>query len=143
MDETRVSSPISHATAREFVPIAYRIDPERQLVLTRAWGVLTDRDILGHKENLVRDAAFDPQMRQLSDIRAIERLDVTVAGVRAMVAHDAANAQRRTGHRMAFVVATDEVYGMARMYDLMGDSQQNDVAVFRTLEEAEAWLASD
>jgi hypothetical protein len=32
---------------------------------------------------------------------------------------------------------------MARMYDLMGDSQQNDVAVFRTLEEAEAWLASD
>jgi hypothetical protein len=30
---------------------------------------------------------------------------------------------------------------MARMYELMGESQNGSVGVFRTIAEAEAWLA--
>lgn len=124
------------------MPISYRIDSKRQLILTRAWGVLTDAELLAHKERLLHDAAFDPRMPQLSDVREIERLDVTAAGVRAMVAHDAANSERRNGHRMALVVPMDEAFGMARMYELMGQGQDGGVGVFRTLAEAEAWLAA-
>lgn len=124
------------------MPIAYRIDSERQRIFTQAWGVLTDADLLAHKGRLLRDAAFDPRMPQLSDIRGIERLEVTAAGVRAMVAHDAAHSARRAGHRMALVVPTDEAFGMARMYELMGQREDNGVGVFRTMSEAEAWLAA-
>jgi hypothetical protein len=124
------------------MPIAYRIDPERRVILTHAWGVLTDAELLAHKERLLHDAAFDPHMPELSDVREIERLDVTAAGVRAMVAHDAAHSTRGSGHRMALVVPTDEAFGMARMYELMGPGENGSVGVFRTLAEGEAWLAA-
>jgi len=124
------------------MPIAYRIDPERQLVLTHAWGVLTDADVLAHKGKLLRDAAFDPRMPELSDIRTIERLDVTAAGVRAMVAHDSVHAPRSPGRRLALVVPMDEAYGMARMYELMSQREDSRVGVFRTFAEAEAWLGA-
>jgi hypothetical protein len=123
------------------MPITYHIDPERRLVLTHASGILTDADLLAHKDRLARDAAFDPGMRQLSDLRAIQRLDVSAAGVRAMVDHDTANAPRRAGHRMALVVPTDDAFGMARMYQIMGRHEDGNVGVFRSMPEAEAWLA--
>lgn len=119
--------------------MSYQIDVDRRLVMTKAWGILTDGDILAHKEGLLNDPAFGPGMSELSDVRAIERLDVTTAGVRAMVNHDTANATRQSGHRLAVVVASDPVFGMARMYQLMGD-QEHKVGVFRTIDEARAWL---
>ena len=123
------------------MPLTYRIDAARRLVLTHATGVLTDADLLAHKERLVHDPAFDPGMSQLSDIRNIERLDVTAAGVQAMVDHDNSNAPRRHGHRMALVVPADEAFGMARMYQLMHHNEEENIGVFRTISEAEAWLA--
>jgi hypothetical protein len=123
------------------MPITYHIDAERRLVLTHASGILTDADLLAHKERLARDAAFDPAMAQLSDLREIQRLDVTAAGVRAMVDHDTVHVARRTGHRLALVVPTDDAFGMARMYQLMRREDDGNVGVFRTMPEAEAWLA--
>jgi hypothetical protein len=122
------------------MPIAYRIDTERRLVLTRAWGALTDADILDHKAQLANDPHFHPTMLQLSDVRAVERLDVTTDGVMAMVAHDATNYHRVAGHRMALVVGSDEVFGMARMYGLRRGAAGEDVGVFREVADAEAWL---
>jgi hypothetical protein len=121
------------------MPISYSIDPERRLVLTKAWGVLTDNDLLQHKENLARDPAFSVGMRELSDVREIQRLDVTSTGVRAMVAHDDRRAHQSAQHRMALVVPNDEVFGMARMYQTMG-APDNPVRIFRNLQLAEAWL---
>ncbi len=122
------------------MPISYDIDLNRRLVLTRAWGVLTDAEILEHKSRLTRDPAFCPTMGQLSDVRDIERLAVTTEGVKAMVAHDQDHADRRVGHRLAFVVATDEAFGMARMYSQRSGSEL--VSVFRTLVDAEEWLTA-
>ena len=123
------------------MPISYRIDPDRQWVLTTAWGVLTDADLLAHKTALANDAAFTPTMRQLSDISGIERLDVTADGVRAMVAHDERNMEKRAGHRMALVVPKSEVFGMARMYQLMSGPDQS-IGVFRDITEATTWLTA-
>ena len=123
------------------MPISYRIDRERALVITEAWGVLTDEDILDHKTRLLNDPGFEPKLMELSDIRSIERLDVTQAGIKAMVQHDAANLARRAGHRVLLVVPNDLVFGMARMYELMGSRDAGGVEVFRSMEEADAWLA--
>jgi hypothetical protein len=122
------------------MPISYKIDLNRRMVLTRSWGVLTDADILAHKTQLAADPDFCPTMGQLSDVRDIERLEVTTDGVKAMVAHDQAHADRRVGHRLAFVVSSDEAFGMARMYSQRSGSEL--VSVFRTLVDAEDWLNS-
>ncbi len=57
-----------------------------------------------------------------------------------MVAHDAANLERIAGHRMALVVGTDEVFGVARMYQLRGETLPNTVGVFRCPIKARDWL---
>ena len=124
------------------MPIAYTIDRERGLVRTRCWGVLTDAELLEHKRQLAGDPHFSPAMPQLSDVREVEQLAVTTDGVRMMVAHDTANAERLDGHRMALVVASDEVFGMARMYSQRSPNGPHGVGVFRSMTEAEAWLAS-
>jgi hypothetical protein len=61
------------------MPITYRIDTKQGLVLTAATGVLTDDELLEHKRALAADPTFSPGMRQLSDVRGVERLAVTLS----------------------------------------------------------------
>ena len=122
------------------MPISYRIDPERNLVLTTATGILADNDVMDLKRRLVADPAFRPDMRQLSDVRGVTELRVTAGGVRGMVALDAGNASRLEGHRLAIVAGEDVVYGMARMYQSMTEQNLPGVGVFRDYDAAVAWL---
>jgi len=122
------------------VPISYRIDSDARLVRTVANGVLTDAELLAHKDQLAADPAFEVGMHQLSDVRGIERLDVSAEGVRLFVAHDARHSERFTSHRMAIVASEAVVFGMARMYQTMSGVN---VGVFRTIEEALAFLGRE
>ena len=123
------------------MPMSYRIDDDRQWIMTTAWGVLTDADVLSHKAALSRDPKFRVGMSELSDVSAIERLEVTTEGVRAMVAHDRVHGDRRSAHRLALVVPAPEVFGMARMYQMMSAPDES-IGVFRDIVEASAWLAA-
>ena len=90
-------------------------------------------------EKLLRDPASAEAIGQLSDLRLIERLAVTTAGVHAMVRHDEKNEQARA-RRLAIVATEDVVFGMARMYQMLGGRENNGVGVFRGLDEALQWL---
>lgn len=122
------------------MPITYRIDTARGLVLTTATGVLTDDELLEHKRALAADPAFAPGMRQLSDVRAVEQLAVTSEGVRLMVALDRDQADQLGDYRLAIVTGADVVFGTARMYQTMTDDQLNHVQIFRDMDDARAWL---
>jgi hypothetical protein len=63
------------------MPISYRIDDARGLVLTTATGALTDADILDLKARLASDPWWSPGMQELADVRGIDRLEVTTEGV--------------------------------------------------------------
>jgi hypothetical protein len=119
------------------MPISYHIDPTRQIVRTTATGTLTDDDIMDMKRRLAADAAFRPGMRELSDVRAVTELQVTPFGVRRMLALDAEQAAR---HQLAIVACQDEVFGMARMYELLSTDEPSPIGVFRTYDEAATWL---
>ncbi len=125
------------------MPVSYTIDVQSSLVLTRASGTLTDDDVIQLKARLVRDPDFKPGMRELSDIRNIDHLDVTPAGVRAMVLQDKEDASQVASHKLALVLSEDVAYGMARMYQTLTESNMENVGVFRDIEEARAWLQSD
>lgn len=122
------------------MPISYRIDVERNLVLTTASGTLTDDDIVQHKARLVRDPDFNSAMKELSDIRGIDQLDVTPGGVAAMVQQDIRDSAAVASHKLALVVSKEVAYGMARMYQTLTKSNIEAVGVFRDIDEARAWL---
>jgi hypothetical protein len=122
------------------MPITYRIDQEHDVVWTNATGVLTDADLLAHKSRLINDPDFKPGLRELSDVRAVDRLEVTPNGISQFVARDKADSAKLHDHKLAIVASADVVYGMARMYQTLSDDETQHVMVFRTIPEATAWL---
>ncbi|MFQ5875361.1 MAG: hypothetical protein ACE5JL_16395 [Dehalococcoidia bacterium] len=122
------------------MPITYCIDSVLGLVRTTASGVLTDEELLEHKRALMRDRTFKPGMKELSDVRTVERLEVTPEGVRRLVAVDEAHASRLGDYKLAIVTDGDIVFGMARMYQSLTRENLQNVGVFREIEDAKAWL---
>jgi len=124
--------------------ITYEIDEERSIVMTTVTGRLTDAELMAHKEALLADPRFSAGMKELSDIRGIEDLDVTPQGIMAAASFDSQNNAELATHRLGLLVPTDLVFGMARMYEMRTEGNTGGVKVFRNEEEAMLWLgASD
>ncbi len=122
------------------MPISYEIDTRLGLIRTTAMGVLTDADLVAHKRALASDPRIKPGMRELSDVRGVEQLEVTLAGIGTFVSMDAEPAAMPDDYRLAIVASTDVVFGMARLYQQRTDEELKRVGIFRTMEEAAAWL---
>lgn len=121
---------------RYCVPAAYEIDQSRRLVVSHAWGVLSDVDVREHYAQIRADPAFDPSYRQLADLRAVT--EIAVSSV--TVAETARTLVFAPGVRRAFIAPQDLHFGMARMFGTYGEASGQDVRVFRDVGAAQEWL---
>jgi hypothetical protein len=119
--------------------IRYVIDEFRRVVVSTATGIFTDEDMRVHARKLAADATFDPEFRHLVDFRGVDRLEVSSDGVR----ENAAGNPWTKSTRRAVVCGSDEVYGMARMFQLLTEGDSPEVRVFREMSEARVWLELD
>jgi hypothetical protein len=119
------------------VPAAYTIDPNQRVVYSRAWGILTDGDLLGHQSRLKADPAFDPSFNQLFDFRTVTEARLTSDGVHHLARRNAFGLHSRR----AFVVLSPEMYGMMRMFEILTSDDPDELRVqFSDLAEAYRWL---
>ncbi|MFI5281286.1 MAG: hypothetical protein ACHQU1_12390 [Gemmatimonadales bacterium] len=118
------------------MPAAYTIDESRSIVLSRAWGVVTDGDLFAHARTLAADPRFRPHFRHFSDFRDSTRTDITRTGLR----HHSNLNPFGQGARRAIVVGSDVVYGMGRMYQVMRAEDGDELEVFRDADLAFDWL---
>lgn len=114
----------------------YVVDIDRSLVLSRGLGILTDADLIAHVRALSTDAAFRGDMCQLADFSEVTRIAISSAGIRELGRLN----PWRQGARRAAVVASDYAYGMARMYQIIREPSQDELEIFRRLDEALDWL---
>ena len=124
------------------MPGDYAFNPQTREQLTHLWGVVTDEDILQVARAVAEDPRIGPDSREILDLREVERADVTRDGIRAAAEVDLGHPGKFVGSRTAIVATRDAHYGLARMYAsltvAMGAPTR--VRVFRTVEEAKAWL---
>lgn len=119
------------------MPAEYRIDEEFGVVLSRASGRLTDSDLLEHQRQLRSDPAFQPDLNQLFDFRDVTDVEVTAAGIHSLAERNPFG----SGARRAFVVASQAMYGMMRMFQILTDTHPDELRVlFQDLGSANAWL---
>jgi hypothetical protein len=121
------------------MPADYTIDTERQLVYSRAWGVVTDADLLEHQRRLALDPRFHRDLFQLWDLLGVTKYDaVTINGLKQSAKLHLFGPRSRR----AIISADLGSFGMARMFeayrDIAGGEEQ--IRVFRRVEEAWAWL---
>jgi len=121
------------------MPIAYKIDKERRLVSTNAYGVVTREEILDHQRRLLADPDFSPTFSQIADFTRATKLEIKAADVQAFAARNtfAANVRR------AIVVADGEAFGLARMFEILRDAKgEQGNRVFIKMEDAQKWISS-
>jgi hypothetical protein len=111
---------------------------ERRWVRGRAWGVVTLDDVLAARKQFMSDPRFRPDFRQLYDGREVTRMVLTASEVGQL----AMNPLFGPGTRRAFVTPTHETYGVMRLYQIYRsvNAGKEQIRLFRTMEEAEAWL---
>jgi len=118
------------------VPTSYRIDSQRRTIFSTAKGVLQDDDLRSHQSEVLADVEFDRGFDQLWDFREVERVEVSTAMLGAL----ASARSYEAGVKRAMVAPSDLGFGMARMFQMLHDHAPEEIQVFRSMEEAEAWL---
>jgi hypothetical protein len=125
------------------MPADFELLRETRIVRSRGWGTLTDADLLGHVARitaLFKNGTLDADWAQIMDFSAVERVDgVSSAGIRQAAEQ---NPWPRYSVR-AFVVSTDEQFGLARMYQALGDPKTDDIGISRSAADAEAFVARE
>jgi hypothetical protein len=127
------------------MPLEYQIDHERRLVMATGHGTLTDQDVFGYQ----CDVWSRPELmgyNELVDMTAVDDIALpSTQRVRDLAALSAAMDSPQTSSRFAIVAPEKLAFGLARMFQIyreMDPRSTKKVAVFRSLEAAEAWLAA-
>ena len=125
------------------VPVDSVFCPDHPLVATTGSGVVTEEELLAYWQKDYADHRIPWGTPELLDLRAVERFEVTSAGLRKLVAIDVKYAkQQHAPSRLAIVAPSDLLFGMIRMYQILSDSNPNSIRVFRDLSGVEEWLGT-
>lgn len=126
------------------MPIAYQIDVELRRVVATAHGTLTDADVFGYQHEVwsrADVAGFD----ELVDMTRVDHVEIPMPSAERLrtLAATSAEMDAAGSSRFAIVAPGDLAYGLGRMYGVYREIDQRskkEVRVFRSLDEAVAWL---
>jgi hypothetical protein len=118
------------------MPITYTVDPVLRMVFTRAEGILTETETSDVYRRIKEDPAFDPGFSQLCDLTVAEEIQTSAPYLREL----ARQSIFAKGARRAFVTSQLFHYGLARMLQSFCEIEGTEIGVFKSKEEAEAWL---
>jgi hypothetical protein len=121
------------------MPCDCEVDAERRWVRARAWGVVTYAEAMAMRAKFLSDPNFSEDFYQIIDGRDVTRMAITPAEIGQM-AKDKVFSPRS---RRTMVAPTRDTYDFARMYQLFRgiNAGSEMMRVFKTMEEAEKWLA--
>lgn len=120
------------------MPFKYSIHPDQNLIRQTLWGDISVDDLRQLAAAMWSDPAYRNKMDILADLREAQvRIPYD-----QMVEYTQYINDRSDIGRQAIVVSRQLEFGMARMYEQLTESgaKREDLGVFFSLEEAEAWM---
>jgi hypothetical protein len=121
------------------VPAEHVVDDSRGIVQSRAWGKLTDDDLLEHQRRVREDPHFQPDLNQLFDFRDVEDVALTAHGIDTLAERNPFG----RGAKRAFVIRPGALamYGLMRMFQTLTSEHPDELRVqFDDIEAAKSWL---
>lgn len=121
------------------MPADYHIDIALSEVFSKAWGTLSDSDLLEQQRLIKNDPAFSPEFNQLFDFMEVTQVSLTSEGIQLL----ASRAVFGMGAKRAFVITPGAmaVFGMMRMFQILTDDYADELRVqFDHIDEARSWL---
>jgi hypothetical protein len=122
------------------MPCDCELDLERRWVRCRAWGIVTYEEGIAMRHKFTSDPSFSPDFNQLFDFSDATRLAITASEIGLLARDDVFG----SGSSRAMVAPRTDTYGFGRTFHLYRqiNAGKERIRIFRTIEEAEAWLAS-
>jgi hypothetical protein len=125
------------------MPIEYRIDHERRLVLARGRGILGGDDIFAYQREVWSraDVAGYNELMDMSDVEQV--VSPTPGRIRDLATLSASMDAPASESKFAIVAPKDLEFGLGRMYEAyraLNERSKKQVGVFRSLAEALAYL---
>ncbi len=121
------------------MPLNYTVHAKGSLILERGSGVLSDADVTHHFRTLAKDDRIDPSRRVLSDLRAVEHIDLTEQGFRKALQ----DRDQIPADKTAIVAPVDLTFGLSRIYETLAAELGKEVQVFRSWRDALHWLGAE
>ena len=110
-------------------------------VLHVARGIVVSEEILGGAREIQRDEARARQLKYgITDLTDVEELRVTTQDMRRIAEGSKRTALLVPHGFVAIVAPRDHLFGMARMWEALVDEAEWETSVFRTRNEADAWI---
>jgi hypothetical protein len=119
------------------MPLFYKIDKERRLVMSTGSGVFSLADAVSHMEKLSKDPDFDPGFSQIADFTQVTRVELSADDIHRLAQKSIFSANSRR----AFIAPNETVFGIGRMFEILrGLEGERGIRIFRTLEEGLDWV---
>jgi hypothetical protein len=122
------------------MPVTYAIDAATGIIRTQCVGNVKFAEVIGHFRELERDPACPARLDVLLDL---SRMDVLPESDQLKaVAKEMGRVSGRVQFGICAIVASrDAVFGVSRMFEVLAEDQFRTTNVFRSVKEAEDWLA--
>lgn len=117
------------------MPVHYKIDVKRRLIVTTGEGRITFGEIKSHQDLLLSDPAFDAKFDQLIDVTTATSFDLSVNEAKAIARRPIVYPTSRR----AFVASQPAIYGMGRLMEVYHE-QLAQVQIFEDRASALKWL---
>jgi hypothetical protein len=122
------------------MPIRIEIREAERLRVVVVEGALGDVDVYETFSTLWLAPDYDPTLDELVDLSGLSGLGVTTSGIRRLGETSVQVHRGSPAVRVAIVAPDNLVYGLSRMYGAFAEESGSEHRVFRSLEEAMAWL---
>ena len=123
------------------MPITYQVRREHHLILLVHIGTIPDDEFLAFYKSLYENDRIDPLMNLLVDLRQADSTPRSPDVLRQFAQFIQAKLKEVPEQPKVAVVAPEDLsFGLARMYEIFSYSVPWDFEVFRTMDDALAWL---
>jgi len=121
------------------MPITFRIDHDRRLVVARGYGTFAESDAFNYQQEAWSDEAVAGYDELVDMTHVIDVVTPSPARVQHLASIAARKDRPSIRSRFAIVAPTDLLYGLGRMlqtYRELEKDSTKEVGVFRTMKEA-------
>ena len=118
-----------------------RVDSEKDLTVHTCTGTITAEELLDAVKALYDEG---PTPNHIWDMTGADVSGLAGTDLKQLAQFAKQYAPPRQGGRTAIVSETDHAFGLGRMYEAFSEfaGHQSQISVFRSLEEADAWIWS-
>ena len=122
------------------MPVILKFEPELNLLIGTMAGGLSLEMFTEAMQEIISSDEYPADVDTLWDLRKLDFSYIDAEFERRIIFVRKTMNKERGSAKPAFVVESDLSFGLMRMYQILFEGLSQDLHVFRTIEDAKAWL---